>query len=359
MEIAAQVCGVNAEEEFDAVLQGPEPPLALAPMQNVTHLPFWRIMARYDAADLYFTEYMRVHEVSRPEKWIVDSIRQNPTGRPVIVQIIGNDIPSIQRTIPLLRALPVAAIDLNLGCPAPVVYKKCAGGGLLRDLPLVDRLLGAMRDAIPGRFTVKTRIGFDDPVTDALVPLLLKHGPDLVTVHGRTVLEMYRGGIHYDHIRNFTAALPCPVLANGNVSSPDMAEETLRLTGARGLMIGRGAIRNPWIFRQIRQHRAGLPVSLPAGRDVLRYIHEIWEETWHEQSQSDPHVQSMKRYMNFIGAGVSGGDGRFLDRIRRARTKADFFAICQDYLDHGDALTLEPPAGLILKGACGTDHRNL
>ncbi len=166
---------MNLEQHFDAAVQGAEPPLALAPMQDVTHLPFWRIMARYGGVDLYYTEYMRVHSVSRPERWIVDSILQNPTGQPVIAQIIGNDIPSILRTIPLLQALPIAAIDLNLGCPAPVVYKKCAGGGLLRELPLVDRLLGAMRDAIPGRFTVKTRIGFDDPVTDALVPLLQKH----------------------------------------------------------------------------------------------------------------------------------------------------------------------------------------
>ena len=346
---------MNPEQQFDAVLQGGEPPLALAPMQDVTHLPFWRIMARYGGVDLYFTEYMRVHSVSKPERWIVDSINKNPTGRPVIAQIIGNDIPAILRTLPLLRALPIAAIDLNLGCPAPVVYKKCAGGGLLRDLPQVDRLLGAMRDGIPGRFTVKTRIGFDDPVTNALVPLLQKHRPDLVTVHGRTVLEMYRGGIHYDQIREISRALPCPVLANGNVSTPDSAEETLRLTGAKGLMIGRGAIRNPWLFQQIRQHRAGQPVQLPTGRDVLAYVTEIWEETWHADSVETGHVHSMKRYLNFIGAGITG-DGQFLDRIRRARGREDFFAICREYLEHGEPMTLEPPAGLVLTGACGTSQ---
>lgn len=324
-------------------------------MQDVTHLPFWRVMARYGGVDLYYTEYMRVHSVSKPEKWIVDSIVRNPTGRPVIAQIIGNDVPSILRTILLLRELPIVAIDLNLGCPAPVVYKKCAGGGLLRELPLVDRLLGAMRDSIPGRFTVKTRIGFDDPVTDALIPLFQKHRPDLVTVHGRTVKEMYRGGIHYDHIRTIAGALPCPVLANGNVSTPELAEETLRLTGARGLMIGRGAIRNPWLFQQIRQHRAGQPVTLPTGRQVLHYIQELWEETWHDESTGQGHAQSMKRYMNFIGAGITG-DGRFLDRIRRASSQEEFFATCRDYLDHDDFLTLEPPAGLVQPGACGSQH---
>ncbi|MDB6134516.1 MAG: tRNA-dihydrouridine synthase [Verrucomicrobiales bacterium] len=310
-------------------------------MQDVTHLPFWRIMSRYGGVDLYYTEFMRVHSVSRPETWIVDSIRRNPTRRPVIAQVIGNDIPPILRTIKALRELPIAAIDLNLGCPAPVVYKKCAGGGLLRDLPLVDRLLGAMRDAIPGRFTVKTRIGFDSSVIDGLVPLLRKHRPDLVTVHGRTVREMYRGGIHYDAIRAVASALDCPVLANGNVSTPEMAEETLRLTGAQGLMIGRGAIRNPWLFQQIRQHRAGQPVRLPTGRQVLEYIHSLWDETWHEESQEVPHVHSMKRYLNFLGAGIPG-DGQFLHRLRRAGSREEFFAICRDFLDHGEPLALEP-----------------
>lgn len=319
-------------------------------MQDVTHLPFWRIMSRYGGVDLYFTEYMRVHSASRPESWIVKSILENPTGRPVIVQMIGNDIPALLKTVRALRELPIAAIDLNLGCPAPVVYKKCAGGGLLRDLPLVDRLLGALRDAIPGRFTVKTRVGFDAPVIDGLVPLFQKHRPDLVTVHGRTVMEMYRGGIHYNLIRTVADSLDCPVLANGNVSTPAMAEKTLQLTGAAGLMIGRGAIRNPWIFQQIRQHRAGQPVMLPTGRQVLEYIQSLWDETWDDYSTEVPHVHAMKRYLNFLGAGVTG-DGQFLHRLRRADSKKEFFGICRDFLDHDDRMTLEPvPSPVVSRG---------
>jgi tRNA-dihydrouridine synthase len=332
---------MTPQADFDAVLAGPEPPLALAPMQDVTHLPFWRIMSRYGGVDLYFTEYMRVHSVSKPETWIVDSIRRNPTGRPVIAQMIGNEIEPMLKTVKALRELPIAAIDLNLGCPAPVVYKKCAGGGLLRELPRVDRLLGALREAIPGRFTVKTRIGFDEHVIDGLIPLFQKHRPDLVTVHGRTVREMYRGGIHYDAIRAVAGSLDCPVLANGNVASPETAEETLRLTGAKGLMIGRGAIRNPWLFQQIRQHRAGQPVTLPTGRKVLEYIQSLWDETWTDQSLEVPHVHAMKRYLNFIGIGIRG-DGQFLHRLRRAGSRDEFFAICRDYLDHAEPMTLEP-----------------
>src|SRR6266704_2215901 len=145
------------------MLTGTEPMLALAPMQDVTDLPFWRLMTRFGGADIYFTEYFRVYATSVLERNILRSVTENPTGRPVIAQMIGNDIPSLVRTARELQQHPVAAIDLNLGCPAPVVYRKCAGGGLLREPKRVDAILGALRDAVTTKFTVKTRLGFDTP----------------------------------------------------------------------------------------------------------------------------------------------------------------------------------------------------
>jgi len=111
----------------------PSPLLALAPMQDVTDLPFWRLMARYGGADVYYTEYFRVHATSNLDWHILKSITENPTGKPVVAQMIGNDIPSLVRTAKELQQYAIAAVDLNLGCPAPVVYRKCAGGGLLRE----------------------------------------------------------------------------------------------------------------------------------------------------------------------------------------------------------------------------------
>ena len=134
-------------------MPGPRPFLALAPMQDVTDLPFWKLMAAYGGADVYFTEYFRVYATSRLDKHILKSITENPTGRPVIAQMIGNDIPALVRTARELQQYPVAAVDLNLGCPAPVVYRKGAGGGLLREPKRVDAILGALRDAVKIRFT--------------------------------------------------------------------------------------------------------------------------------------------------------------------------------------------------------------
>lgn len=309
-------------------------------MQDVTTLEFMRVIHRYGGPEIYWTEYFRVHGDSRPEKWILDSITKNPTGRPVVAQMIGNDIPALVRNAKLLQQFPVAAIDLNLGCPAPIVYRKCAGGGLLRELPRIDAILGALRDVVTIPFTVKTRIGFESAVEfDALLALFAKHPIDLLTVHARTVTQMYRPGVRYDLIAQAARELKCPVLANGNVFSAAQAKRLLADTGVRGLMIGRGAIRNPWLFDQIRAELRGEKVKLPTGRDLLAYIHELWDNEITPGVKESAQVQRMKKFTNFIGDGVNE---QFLHDIRRVATTADFWRVCDEHLDHHRPMPLEP-----------------
>jgi tRNA-dihydrouridine synthase len=323
--------------------------LALAPMQDVTDLPFWRVLRARGGPDVYWTEYFRVHATWRPEKWILRSVVENDTGKPAMAQLIGNDVPALVRAAKELQQYEVAGIDLNLGCPAPVVYRKCAGGGLLREPQRVDAILGALREAVtkPGvKFSVKTRIGFDDPaVFDEFLPIFARHSLDLLTVHGRTVAEMYRTEVHYDFIRKAVEAMPCPVLANGNVYSPQRADDVLKWTGAAGLMIGRGCIRNPWLFEQIRDHLAGRPVRLPTGHEVFAYIEELWTATEPPNSKERLQVETMKRYLNFIGQGVgttADQAARFLFSIRRATSRDEFFRICREFVDHDEPMPLVP-----------------
>src|SRR5688572_19612884 len=306
-------------------------------MQDITDLPFWCFISQYGGPDVFYTEYFRVHPTSHLEKDILRSITENPTGQPVIAQMIGNDIPSLIRTAAELQRYEIAGVDLNLGCPAPIVYRKCAGGGLLREPERVDAILGALRAYSSNvRFTVKTRLGFDSPANfERLLAIFQKHRPDLLTVHGRTVQEMYGPVVHYDLIATAVQFLPFPVLANGNVDSPESALRVLEQTGARGLMIGRGAIRNPWVFDQIRQATRGLPIFRPRASDLLEYIGELYEAVKPPNLRIDAHVQKMKKYMNFIAAGVDP-EGRFLHEIRRVTTEQDFFATCERHLGHND-----------------------
>jgi tRNA-dihydrouridine synthase len=309
-------------------------------MQDVTDGAFWSLMHRYGGADVYWTEYFRVHGMSRPEKWIVSSIKENTTGKPVIAQLIGNDVPALVRNAQILQQLPVAAIDLNLGCPAPIVYRKCAGGGLLREPQRIDSILGALREAVQIKFTVKTRLGFSDVREfDTLLPIFAKHSIDLLTIHARTVAQMYRLPVHYEFIRQAVETLPCPVVANGHVFSAPQAQEVLRQTKAHGLMIGRGVIRSPWLFNQIRQQLRGEPVSYPTGRHVLDYVQALWESQASFDATEKVQCERMKKFMNYLGEGVAP---EFLQRIRRSQSRADFFVICREFLDHDKPMRLEP-----------------
>jgi tRNA-dihydrouridine synthase len=342
---SAHPCGklplrVTPSETFSNLLRSSAPVLSLAPMQDVTTLEFMRVIARYGGPDVYWTEFFRVHAVSHLEKWILKSITENPTGKPIVAQLIGNDIPALVRAAKELQHYPVAAIDLNLGCPAPIVYRKCAGGGLLREPQRIDAILGALRDAVTIPFTVKTRIGFESPDEfDALLKVFAKHPIDLLTVHARTVKQMYRPGVRYDLIALAAREMRCAVFANGNVHSAAQAQELVRDTGVRGLMIGRGAIRNPWLFDQIRAQFRGEEIKLPTGRDVLAYIRELWENEITPGVKESSQVMRMKKFMNFIGDGVGE---KFLHEIRRVATTVDFFRVCENYLAHDEPMTLEP-----------------
>jgi nifR3 family TIM-barrel protein len=328
--------------DLESLLRSSQPVLALAPMQDVTDWAFLRLLEKYGGADLYYTEYFRVYPGSLLNKTILKSITENPTSKPVIAQLIGNEIAELTRTARELQAYPVAGIDLNLGCPAPVVYKKCAGGGLLRDPEQVDRILGALRDVTRVPFTVKTRLGFDSKEGfESLLPIFNKHSIDLLTVHGRTVKEMYRSEVHHEYIRQAVGSVNCPVLANGNVYSADKGARVLEETGARGLMIGRGAIRNPWIFEQCRQRFRGEPVRLPVGREVLDYIRALFDACCVPEMKDSSKVQRLKKHMNYLGMGIEP-TGDFLHRIRRVSTTEEFFKTCEGFLDHTNPMPLEP-----------------
>lgn len=318
------------------------PALVLAPMQDVTDLPFMRVLARRSLPDWFVTEYFRVHPDSRLNTYVLRSISENATGRPIFAQMIGRDIPELVRTARELLKYPVAGIDLNLGCPAPVVYRKNAGGGLLRFPEQVDAILGALRDAIPTRFTVKTRLGFhSSDEFPFLLEIFQKHAIDGLTIHGRTVADRYQTPVHPELVKLAVETIPCPVIANGNVVDPTTAINYHQQTNAEGLMIGRGAIRNPWLFGQIQAAFENRSMPAPTHRDLLEYINELSEELASEHPCFDPilHIQRMKKTLIYICDGL---DPELEHAIRRMRTPEQFDQILQQYLDRPEPLPALP-----------------
>lgn len=319
------------------------PALVLAPMQDVTDLPFMRVLGRRSLPDWFVTEYFRVHPDSRLNKYILRSICENETGRPIYAQMIGRDIPNLVRSAKELCEFPIAGIDLNLGCPAPVVCRKDAGGGLLRSPEKIHEILGALRDAIPVRFTVKTRLGYHSPEEfPGLLDVFKSHYLDGLTIHGRTVTDRYKTPVKPDFVKLAVEAMPCPVIANGNVVDPATALSFHGQTGAAGLMIGRGAIRNPWLFAQISAAFLGKPVIRPSFRDLFEYIMELSDELAREHPDFNAilHVQRMKKTLVYICDGI---DPEFEQAIRRMKTPAEFEQLCRAHLDRPDPLPVLPP----------------
>lgn len=328
-----------------AFLPANRPALVLAPMQDVTDIAFMRVIGRRGAPDWFVTEYFRVHPDSALHPYILRSIDENPTGRPVFAQMIGSDIPSLVRSARELARHPVAGVDLNLGCPAPIVCRKNAGGGLLRHPQQIDAMVGALRDALDVPFTVKTRVGYDSPEEfPALLEIFRRHGIDGLTIHGRTVMERYQTPVHPECVRMAVEIMDCPVIANGNVVDPRSARAYLEASNAAGLMVGRGAIRNPWIFRDLIDAFEGRDGGPRTHRDLMEYIFELDEEIGRESTKyaADSHVQRIKKPLAYVAHGVA--DGAFEHEFRRAKTYDEFRSLCVRHLDHDTPLPAMPPS---------------
>ncbi|MBJ7255397.1 MAG: tRNA-dihydrouridine synthase family protein [Akkermansiaceae bacterium] len=321
------------------------PAFVLAPMQDVTDLPFMRVIARRGAPDWFVTEYFRVHPDSCLNRYILRSIVENQTGRPVFAQMIGRDLPSLVRSARELASYPIAGIDLNLGCPAPIVCRKDAGGGLLRTPETVNRMIGILRDAIGGKFTIKTRLGYTTADEfPKLLEIFRSHAIDGLTIHGRTVAERYQTPVHPECVQAAVQAMPCPVIANGNVVDVETGVAYLAQTRAAGLMIGRGAIRNPWIFSQLIAAFKSESALVPSYRELWNYVLELYEELALETVKFNPlaHVQRMKKTLAYISHGL---EGDFEYDMRRAKTPEEFQEICRRHLDHDIPLPAKPPIG--------------
>jgi nifR3 family TIM-barrel protein len=316
-----------------SLLQKGIPLTALAPMQDVTNLWFMKVIAHYGSPDYFFTEYFRVNETSRLNPKILAAITENDTGRPVFAQMIGESVPDLARTAKQLCKYNTAGIDLNMGCPAPRIYRKNVGGGLLREPEKIERILAELRFVVNDRpLTVKMRLGFEN--TDnfyKILDIIARQNIDLLSLHGRTVKDMYHGVVKYDLIAEAVKRVDCPVLANGNINSATTAIKVLSQTGAAGVMVGRWAIGNPWLFDQIRQALAGQPIIPVSLVKVRNYIDRLWQTPTASTMPERARVGYLKMFLNYIALSVDT-DGYFLRMMRQAQTEVELLTICDRFL---------------------------
>lgn len=320
----------------------------LAPMQDITDADFMEIIARRGPPDFYVAEYFRIHEFFEFELRVLRAVLSRPGGRPVCAQFIGGDEAHILRALRELSKYPqITSLDLNLGCPAPKIYRKNVGGGLLRSPEKIRALARAIRENWGGVFSVKMRLGFDSSdAFEGLFSAVLDGGPDFVTVHARTVKQLYRGACDYSKIALAVKMSPVPVVANGDIWSAHKALEVARQTKCAGVMVGRHAVRNPWIFRQISEAaRSETPYSPTLG-EVRGYVGDILRSVLASSARYPD--SRMKKYLNFIGASVDP-DGAFLREMRISRGVPELMRVCDKYMLGGRArlpFPQEPYAGV-------------
>lgn len=231
-------------------------PLFLAPMEDVTDSPF-RQICRKKGADIVFTEFISSEAIIRDSDIAMHKMHFNEIERPFGIQIFGGREEAMEGATKVAVANKPDLVDINFGCPVYKIVKKGAGSACLKDLGMMERMAGIVVDAageLP--VTVKTRLGWDDhTIRIQEVALMLQNiGVKALTVHARTRAQKYKGDANWEWLKKLknTPGLEIPIIGNGDVTSPALAKKMFDETGVDGVMIGRGAIGNPWIFEQTK-----------------------------------------------------------------------------------------------------------
>ena len=232
-------------------------PLLLAPMEDVSDPPF-RSVCKINGADLMFTEFISSEGLIRDAEKSVQKLDIYDSERPIGIQIFGDKIESMKQAARIAEAANPEILDINYGCPVKKVTCKGAGAGILLDLDKMQKMTAEIVKQVKIPVTVKTRLGWDENTIkiEEVAERLQDVGIEALTIHGRTRKQMYKGTANWDYIADVknNPRISIPIFGNGDIDSPLKAKAYKEKYGVDGIMIGRAAIGNPWIFNQIKKY---------------------------------------------------------------------------------------------------------
>lgn len=230
-------------------------PLFLAPMEDVTDASF-RLLAREFGASIVVTEFVNADAIVRSIPSTLRKMVVADEERPVAMQLYGRDATTMAEAAKVAEEASPELIDLNFGCPVKKVAGKGAGAGMLRDIPLMLEIIRSVVNAVELPVTVKTRLGWDSDhiIIEELAEQIQEAGAQALTIHGRTRSQMYKGEADWEPIARVkqNPNITIPIIGNGDVTSGEIALERFETTGVDAVMVGRGAIGQPWIFEEMR-----------------------------------------------------------------------------------------------------------
>lgn len=263
------------------------PPYALAPMAGMTDTAFRRLVKRKGGCGLVVTEMVSSEGLVRGIDRTLEYAEYTEEERPVSIQIFGGDPDKMAAAAQIVEGMGADVVDVNMGCPVQKIAKHSAGCSLMREPGHAASIVRAMSRAVKIPVTVKMRAGWDAGEINApdLARRVEDAGAAAVAVHGRTAAQSYSGESDWDLIARVAAGVSIPVFGSGDCVEPSQVVERLR-SGVSGVLVGRGALRNPWIFRQAADLAAGRPQREPTARErgefLLEYIDMLLQERLHE-----------------------------------------------------------------------------
>jgi nifR3 family TIM-barrel protein len=289
------------------------PATVLAPMAGVTDTVFRRLIRNQGGCGLLMTEFTSSHGIvkslssRKAAAWTMRYLAFEPQERPISAQLFGSDPVIMADAARVCEQMGFDIVDINFGCPVNKVVKCNGGSGLLRDLPLVERILRTVRSSISIPLTCKFRAGWNDNelVHVHMARLAEDCGVAAVALHPRTREQGYSGQADWTRIAEVKASVKIPVIGNGDIVKPEDAVRMVEQTGCDAVMIGRTASANPWIFRQIEQYLATGRYDVPPERDryeLMRYYYTLLKE-----NDEPDAVGKMKQFATYFTHGVRNG----------------------------------------------------
>ena len=229
-------------------------PVALAPMDGYTNIPL-RLITKETGADLLFTEFVNSDAIIHYSKKSLQKIRILEKERPVAIQIFGKSPDKMAEAAKIIEEFHPDIIDLNFGCPAPKVSGHGSGSALLRDLPLVSKICEAVVRSVSIPVSAKTRLGWDERSVNIFqtAKIFEESGISFITLHPRTRSQKFSGRSDWSYIQELKTRISVPLFGNGDICSAEDAVRMFKETGCDGVMVGRQAVKNPWIFRDIKE----------------------------------------------------------------------------------------------------------
>jgi tRNA-dihydrouridine synthase B len=284
------------------------PPLVLSPMAGVTDISFRRLLKTRGGIGLTVSEFISVEGLTRNNPKSKRQMRFYENERPFAVQIFGGQAERMRMAAEMAEEVGADILDINCGCPAPKVVKHGGGSGLLRDLPRLETILKEIKKAITIPLTIKIRAGYSDSTINALDTARLAEdcGVEHIALHGRTKEQGYRGLANWDLVREIKRVVSVPVSGSGDVTTIEQAFNRFKETGCDGVLIGRGAMANPWIFRQIEDAMNGREPFQPALEDKRALLLEYFDMLRVDMPQLAA-IGRMKQLAGQFTRGLQGG----------------------------------------------------